>query len=125
MRNGLMTNVRKGIQLWPALLFAVLAIFCCCDVASAQYVPDLPPPPPLPTPKPTPKPTPTPEPKDEDFDVIKVSSNLVMVPVSVVDAKGAPVHGLPVGDFRLEEEGRLQEIVEIGKPDQVPLDIAV
>jgi len=35
------------------------------------------------------------------------------------------VHGLPVNDFRLEEEGRVQQIVEIGNPDQVPLDIAI
>ena len=116
-----MTNVHRGKQFRPALLLAVLALFCCFDLASAQYVRDLPPPPPLPTPKPTP----TPELKDEDFDVIKVSSNLVMVPVSVVDANGQPVHGLPVSDFRLEEEGRTQQVVEIGNPDQVPLDIAL
>ena len=116
-----MTYVHKGKQLRPALLLVVLALFCCFDLASAQYVRDLPPPPP----PPTPKPTPTPELKDEDFDVIKVSSNLVMVPVSVVDVNGQPVHGLPVSDFRLEEEGRVQQIVEIGNPDQVPLDIAL
>jgi VWFA-related protein len=84
-------------------------------------VKDLPPPPPLPTPKPTP----TPALKDEDFDVIRVSSNLVMVPVSVVNAIGQAVHGLPVSDFHLEEEGRVQQIVEVGNPDQVPLDIAI
>jgi Ca-activated chloride channel family protein len=48
-----------------------------------------------------------------------------MVPVSVVDATGQPVHGLQVDDFHLEEEGRPQQIVEIGNPDQVPLDIAI
>jgi len=121
MRNGSMINVHKGKRFRPALQLAVLALFCCFDVASAQYVRDLPPPPPLPTPKPTPRP----ELKDEDFDVIKVSSNLVMVPVSVVDANGQPVHGMAVSDFRLEEEGRVQQIVEIGNPDQVPLDIAL
>ena len=75
---------------------------------------------------PTPKPTPTPAPpKDDDFEVIKVSSNLVMVPVSVVDARGAPLRGLLVNDFRLAEEGRDQKLVEIGNPDEVPLDIAI
>jgi Ca-activated chloride channel homolog len=54
-----------------------------------------------------------------------VNSNLVMVPVSVVDATGQPVHGLQVNDFHLDEEGRPQQIVEIGNPDQVPLDIAL
>jgi len=48
-----------------------------------------------------------------------------MVPVSVVDANGHAVQGLKVGDFRLEEEGRPQEIAEIGDPEQVPLDIAL
>ncbi|HBB88685.1 MAG TPA: hypothetical protein DC047_13830, partial [Blastocatellia bacterium] len=94
----------------------------CCGSAAAQTIRDLPPPPPAPTPKPTPTPGP---PKDEDFDVIKVNSNLVMVPVSVVDAAGQPVHGLQVNDFHLDEEGRPQQIVEIGNPDQVPLDIAL
>ena len=75
---------------------------------------------------PTPKPTPTPAPpKDDDFEVIKVSSNLVMVPVSVVDARGEPLRGLLVNDFRLAEEGRDQKLVEIGNPDEVPLDIAI
>jgi Ca-activated chloride channel family protein len=38
---------------------------------------------------------------------------------------GQPVHGLQVNDFHLDEEGRPQQIVEIGNPDQVPLDIAL
>jgi Ca-activated chloride channel family protein len=48
-----------------------------------------------------------------------------MVPVSVVDANGQPVHGLQVTDFHLDEQGRPQKIAEIGNPDQVPLDIAL
>jgi VWFA-related protein len=48
-----------------------------------------------------------------------------MVPVSVVDANGQPVRGLQVGDFRLAEEGREQQLAEIGNPDEVPLDIAI
>jgi Ca-activated chloride channel family protein len=43
----------------------------------------------------------------------------------VTDSAGQPVLGLKVPDFRLEEEGRAQEIAEIGDPEQVPLDIAV
>src|SRR5204862_771981 len=78
--------------------------------------------PPVPTPKPTPTPAP---PKDDDFEVIRTNSNLVMVPVSVVDAKGEPLRGLSVNDFRLAEEGREQQLVEIGNPDEVPLDIAI
>jgi Ca-activated chloride channel family protein len=124
MRNGLM-NRFWGKHFGPALLFAVLALFSFTASASAQLVRDLPPPPP---PKPTPKPTPVPTPrplKDDDFDVVRVTSSLVMVPVSVVDLQGEPVLGLQLPDFRLDEEGRTQEITQIGNPDQVPLDIAI
>jgi Ca-activated chloride channel family protein len=112
-----------GKHLRPALLVAALALFFCVSAANGQTLQDLPPPPPPPTPKPTPKPTPLPPPKDEDFEVIRTNSNLVMVPVSVVDATGQPVLGLPRTDFRLEEQGREQQITELGNPDQVPLDI--
>ncbi len=114
-----------GKHFGPALLFAVLALFSVTGSASAQLVRDLPPPPP---PKATPKPTPVPTPpplKDDDFDVIRVNSSLVMVPVSVVDAQGEPVLGMQLGDFRLDEEGKTQEITAVGNPDQVPLDIAI
>jgi len=110
-----------GKHFGSALLFAVLALFCSASTR-AQTIRDLPPPPPAPTPKPTPTPAP---PKDEDFDVIRVNSNLVMVPVSVVDAKGEPLRGLQVNDFHLVEEGREQQLTEIGNPDEVPLDIAI
>jgi Ca-activated chloride channel homolog len=117
-----MTNGQWGKHFGLALPTAVLALCFCAGSSSAQTIRDLPPPPPAPTPKPTPTPAP---PRDEDFDVIKVNSNLVMVPVSVVDATGQPFHGLQINDFRLEEEGRPQQITEIGNPDQVPLDIAL
>ena len=122
MRNGFMIRERGRKQFGPALLLAVLVLFCAPWSTSAKTIRDFPPPPPAPTPKPTPTPAP---PKDEDFEVIRVSSNLVMVPVSVVDAKGEPVRGLQVSDFRLNEEGQEQQIVEIGNPDEVPLDIAI
>lgn len=113
-----------GKHVGPALRLGVLALFFLSPV-SAQSLKDLPPPPPpnqLPSPKPTPPPEP---PKDEEFDVVRVSSNLVMVPVSVVDTRGEPLLGLQPKDFHLEEQGRKQEIAELGNPDQVPLDIAL
>jgi Ca-activated chloride channel family protein len=124
--NGLM-NVSRSLEkhLRPALLLAVLALFFCVTSARAQTLEDLPPPPPPPRLKPTPTPTPVPPPKDEDVDVIRVSSNLVMVPVSVVDRNGQPALGLQATDFRIEEQGREQQITELGNPDQVPLDIAI
>lgn len=107
--------------LWPVLLIGVLAIFLSGPTAKAQSVKDLPPPPPLWRPKPTP----TPKPEPEVIDVIKTTSNLVMVPVSVTDQTGTAVQGLQVADFRLEEEGKQQEISGIGDPEQVPLAIAL
>ncbi|HKP38477.1 MAG TPA: VWA domain-containing protein [Pyrinomonadaceae bacterium] len=88
---------------------------------SAQKIKQLPPPPPGPIYKP--KPTPTPGP--EDFDVVRVSSNLIVVPVSVTDGNGQPVLGLQANDFQIQEDGRMQEITQLGDPEHVPLDIAL
>src|SRR6266550_4672738 len=107
----------------PALLLGALVIFLLSNVVLAQR-PQLPPAPAPPRYKPKPTPTPTPL-REEDYDVVRVSSNLVMVPVSVVDEKGEALHGLQVNDFRLEEQGRQQQIAQIGNPDEVPLDIAL
>lgn len=110
--------------LWPAFLMGVLALFLSTPTAHAQKtVKDLPPPPPLWRPKPTPTPKPVEPEKIED--VIRTNSNLVMVPVSVTDQTGNAVQGLQVADFRLEEEGKQQEISSLGNPEQVPLAIAL
>jgi len=61
----------------------------------------------------------------EDDEIVRVTSNLVVVPVSVTDERGEPVQGLKATDFRLEEEGRAQEIAQVGDAEQVPLDIAI
>jgi Ca-activated chloride channel homolog len=113
----------------PALIFTALALFFLTVLffnapARAQKLKDLPPPPPGPRlkPKPTPAPKPTPEP---EYEVIKVSSNLIIVPVSVTDAQGQPVMGLTQADFHVDEDGRPQELAQLGDPEQVPLDIAL
>ena len=111
--------------LWPAFLFGVLALFLSVPVVLGQSVKDLPPPPPLWRPKPTPTPTPQKPPEAGEIDVIKTTSNLIMVPVSVTDQQGQAVQGLKVADFRLVEEGKQQEITAIGDPEQVPLAIAL
>lgn len=108
---------------WPAFLMGMLAIFLSTPTAQAQSTKDLPPPPPLWKPKPTP--TPKPVEPEVITDVIKTTSNLVMVPVSVTDQTGNAVQGLQVADFRLEEEGKQQEISGLGNPEQVPLAIAL
>jgi len=107
--------------LWPAFLMGLLALFLSTPTTLAQSTRDLPPPPPLWRPKPTP----TPKPEPEVIDVIKTTSNLVMVPVSVTDQTGNAVQGLKVPDFHLEEEGKQQEISGIADPEQVPLAIAL
>ena len=117
----MMFGVEKRL-LRPAFLLGVLAVFLFMSVARAQSVKDLPAPPPLWKAKPTPTPTP---PEKEVIDVVRVTSNLVMVPVSVTDRDGQPVKGLVKTDFRLEEEGKQQEIAELGDPEQVPLEIAL
>ncbi len=72
------------------------------------------------TPNPPAKPKPTP-----DDDIIKVSSRLIVVPVSVTDASGQPVQGLKASDFRLLEENRAQTIEKLGTADVVPLEITL
>ena len=62
---------------------------------------------------------------DDDEEVIRVTSNLVVVPVSVTDAKGELVQGLKATDFRLDEEGRAQQVAEVGDPEQVPIELAL
>ena len=130
-KSGGMRQDSKGVQmilgvekkfLRPAFLFGVLAVFLCLPAVHAQSVKDLPPPPPVWKAKPTPTPKP---PENEKLDVVRVTSNLVMVPVSVTDPQGQAVQGLQVADFRLVEEGKQQEISGIGNPEQVPLAIAL
>jgi len=123
MRDWLM-HLNKQKLFAPALLIAALAFLSgaasllIAPLTSAQKIKQLPPPPPPLHYKP--KPTPTPE-----YEVVKITSNLVMVPVSVTNAQGQPVLGLKPSDFRIEEDGRTQEIAQLGDPEQVPLDIAV
>ena len=110
----------------PAFLFGMLALFVFVSLSGtavqAQGVKNMPPPPPPWKAKPTPTPKP---PEQEVLDVVRVTSNLVMVPVSVTDSTGNAVQGLTKTDFRLIEEGRQQEISDIGDPEQVPLAIAL
>jgi Ca-activated chloride channel family protein len=116
---------RMLIRLTLALSTALAFILFVAPSIGAQS-PSFPQEPPPVMPRPKPKVTPTPDaPKDDDYDVVRVTSNLVIVPVSVTDATGQPVLGLKKTDFRLEEEGRAQEIAEIGDPEQVPLEIAL
>src|SRR5216684_4038922 len=117
MRLIRMKNFVPALMLLASALFFFAAIFLITP-ATAQKLKQLPPPPPGPRYKA--KPTPTPE-----YEVVRISSNLVVVPVSVTDAQGQPVQGLKQSEFHIEEDGRAQEIAQLGDPEQVPVDIAV
>lgn len=91
---------------YKAILLAVVFTASCAFSMSAQT------------------PTPTPKPKVDD-EVIKISSRLVVVPVSVTDAGGNAVLGLTPQDFQITEEGRSQTIDRVGAADKVPLEIAL
>jgi Ca-activated chloride channel homolog len=56
---------------------------------------------------------------------IRVSSNLVMVPVSVTSADGKLVQGLEARDFMIEENGQTQPIARIAEPGQMSMDLVI
>lgn len=70
----------------------------------------------------TPQPTP---PIVDDGEIIKVDSRLVVVPVSVLDANGQPIVGLTAQDFRIAEEGKLQQVENVSNAEKVPLEIVL
>ena len=65
------------------------------------------------------------KPAQEQDEVLRLSSRLVVVPVSASDAAGHPVRDLGTGDFVIEEEGRPQRIVALGEPGKTPIEIAL
>lgn len=56
---------------------------------------------------------------------IRVESRLVNVALNVVDAQGAPVSGLSVGDFQLTEDGKPLKIAVFEKESTTPLSIVL
>lgn len=64
------------------------------------------------------------EPQKQD-EVIRLSSRLVLVPVSASTAEGRPVRDLKAEDFIIEEEGRRQQIASLGEPGKTPVEIAI
>lgn len=73
------------------------------------------------------KPTQTPQqsPAQNQDQPVRLSSRLVLVPVSASDAAGKPVKDLAAEDFAIEEEGRRQAIASLGEPGKVPVEIAL
>lgn len=48
-----------------------------------------------------------------DDDVVRITTNLVQVDVTVTDKDGRPVTGLTPDDFEIREEGKLQQITDL------------
>jgi Ca-activated chloride channel homolog len=61
----------------------------------------------------------------EQDEAIRLSSRLIMVPVSASDAAGLPVKDLKAEDIVIEEEGRPQQVVALGEPGKTPVEIAL
>ena len=80
------------------------------------------------TPPPSTEKPPTQPPRqviEESSEAIRISSNLVSVPVSVTDATGQPVKNLSLQQFQLDEEGQKQTISLLGEPGKTPVDLAL
>lgn len=97
------------------------------EAAPSVNVPlgDTPPPWPTPTPSATPAAAPaststaaTQEGEEVDeADVVRINSNLVTVPASVVDDRGRAVVDLKLEDFELRVDGQPKEISELGRAE--------
>lgn len=55
----------------------------------------------------------------------RTSVDVVRHSVAVLDSRGEPVSGLQAGDFRIEEDGVLQEISVFLAPGSTPIDVAL
>ncbi len=58
-------------------------------------------------------------------DLMRVSSNLVMVPVSVTGPEGNLIRSLSLKDFVLEDEERPQPIARLAEPGRYALDLSL
>lgn len=77
-----------------------------------------------PSPKPTPAKTPPPKIDGDDGGIIEVSSNLVPIPVSVLDQEGRIVSGLKLENFKLLIDGETAEISEVSR-SETPVRLAM
>jgi Ca-activated chloride channel homolog len=59
-----------------------------------------------------------------DEEVVRVSTNLVPVPASVVDARGHAVTDLKAEDFELRVDGQLKAVAEVSR-SETPVSIAL
>jgi VWFA-related protein len=78
----------------------------------------------LPAPPPPQNETSKPPPQNED-QPLRLTSRLVLVPVSASDANGRPVRDLKLEDIVIEEEGRPQKVQAFGEPGKTPVEIGL
>ncbi len=64
-------------------------------------------------------------PSRDDMPVYRAGVELVVLNVAVLDEDGEPVVGLSADDFRLMEDGQLQEITLFATSEETPLDVAL
>lgn len=83
-----------------------------------------PPPPAPPAPAPVDKPATSTEPIAEHEEMIRINSNLVTVPASVVDHQGKAVTDLNKEDFELRIDGQPKPISELGRAES-PVRLAL
>ena len=76
------------------------------------------------TPKPTPAPTQPQKTEDDDGEIIQVESNLVPIPVSVLDSAGRTVTNLKLENFELFIDGKPAEISELSR-SETPVRLAM
>ncbi|MBV9215593.1 MAG: VWA domain-containing protein [Acidobacteria bacterium] len=69
-------------------------------------------------------PTPSPTPKVDPDDIIKVTSNLVPIPVSVDDPSGRAVANLKLSDFELKVDGKPIDIDDMFR-SEAPIRLAM
>lgn len=77
---------------------------------------------------PAPIPTPGPQIEASDHvdpaDVVRVSSNLVPIPASVIDTRGQAISGLKLEDFELWVDGQLRPITDMTR-SELPVRLAM
>jgi Ca-activated chloride channel homolog len=117
------------------ILFIIFALFVSTSLLAQSRQPikpnepeklnKRPPATPVPTPTPTEEVSQIVEPTNNDDDeVIKVDTNLVSIPVKVVDRNNRFISGLKQEDFQVFEDGKLQQIDYFGNLEE-PFTVAL
>jgi Ca-activated chloride channel family protein len=107
-------------------LISFVAVISCVAAAAPGHSPQSPrDPQSIGAPQTPPQEKPKQPPAQEKEEVVRLSSRLVLVPVSVSDSAGRPVADLKAEDFVIQEEGKPQQVVSLGEPGKSPVEIAL